>query len=74
MGPTSLSPCETLARRVTLAAMAPLTHADRRRLREIWRSAGWPCHDPIELDLLERVRQASGHETLRISDADMPLP
>ena len=28
------------------------TAAHRRRLREMWRSAGWPCHDPIELDLL----------------------
>jgi hypothetical protein len=50
----------------------PRTHA--RRLREIWRSAGWPCHDLIEIDLLtagmlERVRHASGHETLRVTDA-----
>jgi len=24
----------------------------RRRLREIWRSAGWPCQDLIEVELL----------------------
>jgi hypothetical protein len=46
----------------------------RRRLREMWRSAGWPCHDMVEVELLaagllERVRSASGHETLRVTDA-----
>ena len=51
-----------------------LTVVHRRRLREIWRSAGWPCHDMVEVELLdagllERVRQPSGHETLRVTDA-----
>ncbi|HMC15940.1 MAG TPA: hypothetical protein VKI18_09935, partial [Albitalea sp.] len=50
----------------------------RRRLREIWRSAGWPCHDIVEVELLaagllERVRHASGHETLRVTDAGVAL-
>ncbi|MBC7955982.1 MAG: hypothetical protein H7Y33_08955 [Cytophagales bacterium] len=54
--------------------MATLTTAHSRRLREIWRSAGWPCQDLLEVELLaagllERVRQASGHETLRVTDA-----
>jgi hypothetical protein len=45
-----------------------------RRLREIHRSAGWPCCDAIEVDLLAagllaRVRSALGHETLRLTDA-----
>ena len=45
-----------------------------RRLREIHRSAGWPCCDALEVDLLaagllERVRSAFGHETLRLTDA-----
>ena len=49
-----------------------------RRLREVWRSAGWPCQDLIEADLLaagllERVRHASGHETLRVTDAGVQL-
>lgn len=44
-----------------------------RRLREIYRSAGWPCCDPVEVELLaagllERVRSALGHETLRVTD------
>ena len=55
-----------------------LTAAHRRRLREIWRSAGWPCHDLVEVDLLaagllERVRQPSGHETLRVTDAGVQV-
>jgi len=29
-----------------------LSAAQRRRLREVWRSAGWPCHDAVELELL----------------------
>ncbi len=48
--------------------------AHQRRLREVWRSAGWPCRDGIEAELLaagllERVRHDSGHETLRVTDA-----
>ncbi len=44
-----------------------------RRLREVYRSAGWPCHDMVEVELLaagllERVRDAAGHETLRLTD------
>jgi hypothetical protein len=50
----------------------------RRRLRAIWRSAGWPCQDLIEVELLaagllERVRHASGHETLRVTDAGVQV-
>jgi hypothetical protein len=46
----------------------------RRRLREIWRSAGWPCQDLIEVELLacgllQRQRDADGRETLRVTDA-----
>lgn len=40
------------------------------RLRHIYRSAGWPCHDPIEIDLLAAgclalLRDDQGRETLR---------
>lgn len=46
----------------------------QRRLREVWRSAGWPCQDLIEVELLaagllERQRDAQGRETLRVTDA-----
>jgi len=50
----------------------------RRRLREIWRSAGWPCQDLVEVELLaagllERVPDGAGHETLRVTDAGVRL-
>ena len=50
----------------------------RRRLRAMWRSAGWPCQDGIELELLaagllERVRDAGGRETLRVTDAGIAV-
>ena len=50
----------------------------RRRLRDVYRSAGWPCQDVIEIELLaagwlERVVQASGHETLRVTDAGIQV-
>jgi len=53
------------------AALAP---AHRRRLRELWRSAGWPSQDMVEVELLaagllERVRDGGGRETLRVTDA-----
>lgn len=54
-------------------ATPPLGKSHARRLREIYRSAGWPCQDPLEIDLLaagmlERMRAPSGHETLRVTD------
>src|SRR5213595_3626585 len=55
-----------------------LTVVHRRRLREMWRSAGWPCHDMVEVELLaegwlERVRCPAGHETLRVTDAGVAV-
>ncbi len=60
------------------AAPAPAGLHHRRRLREVWRSAGWPCHDAIELDLLaagllRRQWDAQGRETLRVTDAGIQL-
>ncbi|CAN7306125.1 hypothetical protein [Polaromonas sp. LjRoot131] len=45
-----------------------------RRLREVYRSAGWPCQDLLEIELLatgmlQRVAGPAGHETLRVTDA-----
>ena len=45
-----------------------------RRLRAVYRSAGWPCLDIVEIELLalgllERVLSASGHESVRLTDA-----
>lgn len=49
-----------------------------RRLRALWRSAGWPCHDVVEAELLlagalERRCDANGRETLRLTDAGLAL-
>jgi hypothetical protein len=60
---------------VTASAILPL---HRRRLRDLYRSAGWPCQDAIEIELLgaglvERVRGPAGHETLRVTDAGIAL-
>jgi hypothetical protein len=46
----------------------PLTASHRRRLRQMWRSAGWPFQDLIEVELLaagllERLRDAAGRES-----------
>ena len=48
------------------------------RLMKIWRSAGWPSRDPIEIDLLAAQWVAlcvtpGGHETLRITDTGIQL-
>jgi hypothetical protein len=58
--------------------MNELKAAHHRRLREVWRSAGWPCQDLIEVELLaagllERVRAESGHESLRVTDAGVKV-
>jgi hypothetical protein len=52
----------------------PLGRAHARRLREIYRSAGWPCQDPLEIELLaagmlQRLAGPAGNETLRVTDA-----
>ena len=54
----------------------PATH--RRRLREVWRSAGWPYQDLIEVELLaagllERRQDVAGRETLRVTDAGLQV-
>ncbi len=51
-----------------------LTRYHHRRLREVYRSAGWPSQDVLEIELLavgllERVVSCSGHETLRVTEA-----
>ena len=64
-----------------LASAPPQTalgKAHARRLRDIYRSAGWPCQDPLEIELLaagmlDRVRAPSGHESLRVTDAGVRL-
>ncbi len=55
-----------------------LSPAHQRRLREIWRSAGWPCKDNLELDLraaglLSSHFDEQGRETLRLTDAGVQV-
>ena len=53
-----------------------ITRRHHQRLREVYRSSGWPCQDMLEVELLasgllERITSAGGHETLRVTDAGM---
>lgn len=61
-----------------LPSSAARTAVHRKRLRDMWRSAGWPCRDPIELDLLaagwlQRQWDQQGRESLRVTDAGIEL-
>lgn len=63
---------------ITASLTTSLTTVHHRRLREVYRSAGWPCQDPLEVELLaagliERLRGPLGHETLRVTDAGIAL-
>jgi len=51
-----------------------LSRSHRSRLMQVWRSAGWPCKDALEIDLLaagmlDLHLGADGRETLRLSAA-----
>ena len=53
-----------------------LSRLHRTRLMQIWRSAGWPCKDGLEIDLLAAglvVLQttADGHEHLKLTEAGL---
>jgi hypothetical protein len=50
------------------------TRQHRTRLMHIWRSAGWPCRDPLEIDLLAAAlvqlrTDAHGRDTLHLTEA-----
>jgi len=55
-----------------------LTRQHRSRLMQVWRSAGWPCKDGIEIDLLAAkllsLHVASdGRESLKLTDGAIAL-
>jgi hypothetical protein len=57
-------------------APIPIGRLHARRLREVYRSAGWPWQDVLEVELLaagllERQRSAEGQETVRVTDAGL---
>jgi hypothetical protein len=65
--PQLLTSATTVINGITLKKI----HA--RRLREMYRSAGWPCLDVVEIELLaagllERLQEDGGHERLRVTD------
>ncbi len=54
------------------------TRLHLQRLRQLWRSAGWPCQDLVEVELLaagwaERLQEADGRERLRVTDTGVAL-
>ncbi len=64
--------------RLHLSDLPGIGKAHARRLREVYRSAGWPCQDDIEIELLaahllERVRDDQGRETVRLTDAGLQI-
>lgn len=66
------TPATTVINGITLKKI----HA--RRLREMYRSAGWPCLDVVEIELLaagllERLQEDGGHERLRVTDNGIQL-
>jgi hypothetical protein len=70
--PDALSPSEAVD------PLRAIGSAHRRRLREIWRSAGWPCQDVIEAELisaglLERRHDEQQRMTLRVSDSGLQV-
>ena len=63
---------------MTSTSSPSLGELHRRRLRAIWRSAGWPSQDLVEVELLaagwvERLRDGDGRETLRVTDAGVAV-
>lgn len=56
--------------------MSVLSRRHDQRLREVYRSSGWPCQDLLEVELLasgllERRIDTQGRETLRVTDAGL---
>ncbi len=53
-----------------------ITRKHLTRLREIYRSSGWPCRDPLEVDLIvgglvQAERDSDGRETLHLTPAGL---
>ncbi|WP_077037697.1 hypothetical protein [Pelomonas sp. KK5] len=58
-------------------SVAAISRVHKTRLMQVWRSAGWPCKDGIELDLLAAgllaLQLEDGRETLRLTEAAIGL-
>lgn len=60
------------------ATIPQLNRFHRSRLMQIWRSAGWPCKDALEIDLLAAGLvsldvSTEGNETLRLTETGIRL-
>ncbi|QTN28742.1 hypothetical protein HZ993_02495 [Rhodoferax sp. AJA081-3] len=60
--------------RTTVINTIALSRTHARRLRDVYRSAGWPSQDSVEVELLaagllKRVAEPSGHDKVRLTDA-----
>ena len=78
-GEAAIAPSATASGNAASTSALPgaLGRIHARRLREIYRSAGWPSQDLIEIELLaggmlERV-SCDGRESLRVTDAGVQL-
>ena len=54
------------------SSLAMLSRFHTKRLREVYRSAGWPFQDTVEIELiaaglLERASEPSGHDKVRLT-------
>lgn len=59
---------------IDAATLINLGRVHATRLRDLYRSAGWPSQDKVEVELLaagllERVTMDSGHERVKLTDA-----
>ena len=59
--------------RTTVIHNVTLSRIHARRLRDVYRSAGWPCQDSVEVELLAagllaRLVEPSGHDKVRLTD------
>lgn len=62
----------------TASAPRRPTRVQRARLLQVWRSAGWPFQDPLELDLLaagwiEQRSNAQDHITVHLTEAGLAV-
>ena len=69
-------PDPSLATSISLSGnslqVAGITRFHAKRLREVYRSAGWPFQDTVEIELiaaglLERTFETSGHDKVRVT-------
>jgi hypothetical protein len=60
-----------------MSAAPLITRVHRTRLMQVWRSAGWPCQDALEIDLLAAgllvLQAVDGRATVQLTAAGIAL-